>query len=148
MVTGKHRDFSRLGAAQWLCAVVMGSSGGREGWGPASQVCTVKQCRSKGLAAALHDDWHCHIFDGDRVLRGRRSSMLLLRLRSLTLACEDGKALGSAWQHAWHQPCDSVQNCRDRGATSAVDSLGEQRHHLLAVKEQNLLLQISSSEGY
>lgn len=33
-------------------------------------------------------------------------------------------------------------------AALAVGSLGEQHHHLLTVKEQNLFLQISSTEGY
>lgn len=41
-----------------------------------------------------------------------------------------------------------VQNCRDLGATLAVDILREQRQHLLTVKQKKLLLQISSTEGY
>lgn len=32
-MTGKPSDFSRLGAARWLCVAVTGSSGGRQGRG-------------------------------------------------------------------------------------------------------------------
>ena len=55
-------------------------------------------------AAPSRHGGHCRVSGGDGGLRGGRSPAL--PCRSLTLACEDGRASGSVRRHAWHQPCD------------------------------------------